>query len=47
MFSKKQLEIGKLHTRWQINSRTVLIKEHMGFTVTTYMLRAQCELPTL
>lgn len=47
MFSDKQLEIGQLHTIWRINSGTVLIKEHMGFTVTEYILWAQYELLTL
>ena len=46
MFSDKQLEIGHLHTRWWINSRELLIKKHIGFTVTAYILQAQCELLT-
>ena len=47
MFSDKQPEKGQLHTRWRINLRTVLIKKHMGFTVTASILRAQYELLTL
>ena len=40
-------ENRQLHARWRINERTVLIKEHVGFTVTAYILRAQYELLTL
>ena len=41
-----ELEIGQLHTRWKIHSKTVLIKKYMDFTVTTYILQAQSELLT-
>ena len=47
LFSDKELEIGQLHTRWQIILKTVLLKKHMSFTVTAYILRAQYELLTL
>lgn len=41
-----ELEIGQLHTRWQVHSKTVLIKKFIGFTVTAYILQAQYELLT-
>lgn len=41
MFLDKQLETGQLHTRWQIHSKTVFIKKHIDFTVTTYILQAR------
>lgn len=47
MFSDKQLEIGQLYTIWRISSGTVLIKDHMGFSVTADILWAQYELLTL
>ena len=43
MFSGKQTTARKMADQL----RTVLIKEHMGFTVTAYILRAQYELLTL
>ena len=42
-FSGKQTTAHKMADQL----RTVLIKEHMGFTVTAYILRAQYELLTL
>ena len=43
MFSGKQTTERKMADQL----RTVLIKEHMGFTVTAHILRAQYELLTL
>ena len=43
MFSGKQTTARKMADQL----RTVLIKEHMGFTVTADILRAQYELLTL
>ena len=43
MFSGKQTTARKMADQLT----TVLIKEHMGFTVTAYILQAHCELLTL
>ena len=43
MFSGKQTTARKMADQL----RTVLIKEHMGFTATAYILRSQYELLTL
>jgi len=43
MFSGKQTTARKMADQL----RTVLIKEHMGFTLTAYILRAQYEFLTL
>ena len=43
MFSGKQTTARKMADQL----RTILIKEHMGFTITAYILQAQYELLTL
>ena len=43
MFSGKQTTARKMADQL----RTVLIKEHMGFTIAAYILQAQYELLTL